>query len=71
MKSSTKYVVVQRTGFVPYFLSAWNDVSGTDSWDCLRARAVAFDGPAARRIANQLNAKSPAAPVPIVVEVLR
>lgn len=63
------YVVVQRTGFMPYFLSAWTH--GIDSWDCLRARAVAFDGPTARRIANQLNARRPAAPLPVVVEALR
>ena len=62
---------MQRTGFMPYFLSAWSDASGTDSWDRLRARALAFDGPAARRIANQLNARNPAAPVPVSVEALR
>ena len=66
-----RYVVVQRTGFMPYFLSVWSAASGTDSWDCLRARALAFDGPVARRIANQLNARRPMAPVPLVVEVLR
>lgn len=63
------YVVVQRTGFMPYFLSAWTN--GIDSWDCLRARALVFDAPAARRIANQLNARRPTAPVPVVVEALR
>lgn len=66
-----RYVVVQRTGFMPYFLSAWSAAESKDSWDCLRARALAFDGPAARRIANQLNARNPAAPVPVVVEALR
>lgn len=61
------YVVVQRTGFMPYFLSAWtNEI---DSWDCLLARV--FDGPTARRIANQLNTRKPTAPVPVVVEALR
>lgn len=63
------YVVVQRTGFMPYFLSAWTD--GIDSWDCLRARALTFDARAARRIANRLNARRPTAPVPVVVEALR
>ena len=64
-----KYVVVQRTGFVPYFLSVWSDCA--HGWDHLRARALVFDGPAARRIANQLNAKSPAAPLPVSIEVIR
>lgn len=64
-----KYVVVQRTGFVPYFLSAWSD--GTDCWDCFRARALAFDGPTARRIAKRLNAQRPAAPLPVSIEVIR
>jgi hypothetical protein len=64
-----KYVVVQRTGFVPYVLSAWTN--GTESWDCLRSRALAFDGPAARRIANQLNARRPGAPLSVVVEEFR
>ena len=64
-----KYVVVQRTGFVPYFLSAWHD--GVDRWNCLRVRALAFDGSAARRIANQLNARNPAAPLPVSIEALQ
>lgn len=68
---SVKYVVVQRTGFMPYFLSAWSDTTSENSWDCLRARALAFDGHAARRIANQLNAQRPMAPVPVSVEVIR
>lgn len=67
-----RYVVVQRTGFLPYFLCSWSDgPHGKDSWDCQRARALAFDGPAARRIANQLNARSPAAPLPVSIEVIR
>ena len=67
-----KYVVVQRTGFIPYFLSVWSDgMHGNDSWDCLRTRALVFDGPAARRIANQLNALSPAAPLPVLIEVIQ
>lgn len=64
-----KYVVVQRTGFVPYFLAAWYD--GTEQWDCLRARALTFDGPTARRIASKINAKNPAAPLPVLVEAIR
>lgn len=64
-----KYVVVLRTGFMPYFLSAWSD--GADRWDCLRARALAFDGPAARRIANQINARNPVAVLPVSIEVIR
>ena len=67
-----KYIVVQRTGFMSYFLSAWSDgPHAQDSWDCQRARALTFDGSMARRIANQLNAKNPAAPLPILVEVIR
>ena len=65
-----KYVVVQRTGFVPYFLSSWNDET-TDRWDCVRARAIVLDGPTARQIASQLNGRNPAAPVPVSIEVLR
>ncbi len=64
-----KYAVVQRTGFMSYFLSAWNN--GIDSWDHLRTRALAFDGPTAQRIVNQLNARRLPAPVPVVVEELR
>lgn len=64
-----RYVVVQRTGFMPYFLCAWQ--GGTDSWDHLRDRALVLDGPAARRIADQLNARRPASLVPVTVEVLR
>lgn len=64
-----KYVIVQRTGFVPYFLSVWSDAA--HGWDHLRARALAFDGPTARRISNRLNAQSPAAPIPVVIEVIR
>jgi len=63
-----KYVVVQRTGFMPYFLSAWSD--GTDRWDCVRDRALVFDGPGARRIVERLNAQRPAAPIHASVEVI-
>lgn len=63
-----KYIVVQRTGFMPYFLSAWHDE--IDHWDCHLDRAVVFDGPAARRIAQQLNARRPMAPLPVVVQRL-
>lgn len=59
-----KYAVVQRTGFVPYFLSAWTN--GIDSWDGLKARALVFDGPKARWIVKQLNARRPAAVLPVV-----
>ena len=64
----SKYVVVQRTGFVPYFLSTWYD--GTDRWDCLRSRAIVFDGPTARQIARQLNARNPSALIPVSIEVI-
>lgn len=63
------YVVVQRTGFMPYFLSSWSD--GTDRWDCHLDRAIAFNGPTARRIADQLNARHPAAPLPVAIDVIR
>ena len=71
-----KYLVVQRTGFVPYFLCAWHDrphgTDGEERWDYQRDRALAFRGPVARQIANQLNAQRPAAPLPVVIEeVLR
>lgn len=68
-KKSAEYVVVQRTGFMPYFLSTWYDGSEvSDRWDCQRARALTFDGPTARRIANRLNARFPASPVPVSIE---
>jgi hypothetical protein len=61
-----RYIVVQRTSFVPYFLSEWSDTM--DRWDCVRARALVFDGPAARRVVNQLNARSPLAALPVSIE---
>jgi len=64
-----KCIVVQRTGFLPYFLCSWRD--GTDRWDCHVDQARVLDGPTARRIANQLNARSPAAPLPVSIEVIR
>lgn len=71
-----KYVVVQRTGFMPYFLTAWrnNGDSCTCGWDCLRGRALVFDGSTARRIANKLNSynvRRLAAPLPVTVEAAR
>lgn len=72
--SRGKYVVVQGTGFMPYFLCSWNEATNRESragWDCLRARALVLDGSAARRIAGLLNAESPAAPVPVTIEVVR
>lgn len=71
--STGRHIVVQRTGFLRYFLCAWSDgsdVNGSASWDCLRARAIVFEAPTARRIANQLNARNPGAPLPVVVEAL-
>ena len=56
-----RYVVVQRTGFVAYFLSVWRD--GVDSWDSARSRTLLLDGPTARRIVAQLSAQRPGAPV--------
>ncbi len=67
-----KYIVVSRIGFMPYFLYAWNDgPNGKDGWDYLRARASVFDGSAARRIANQPNARRQTAPLPVSIEVAR
>jgi hypothetical protein len=54
---------------VPYFLCAWLD--GIESWGCERARALAFDGRAAWRIAKQLNARHPGALLPVVIEAAR
>lgn len=66
-----KYVVVQRTGFVPYFLYAWREGSlDSDVWNCSRALARQFDGPTARRIAAQINGRQPAAVIPVEVEVV-
>jgi len=63
-----KYVVVQQTGFMPYFLCAWSDQQTSNHrWDCLRSRALVFDGPKARRIANKLNAHRPAIQVTVAV----
>ena len=65
-----KYVVVQYTGFVPYFLAtSWSD--GTDRWDCHMDQARKFDGPTARRIRDQLNAQRPHAVIPVAVETIR
>ena len=65
-----KYVVVQRTGFMPYFLcAAWSD--GTDRWDCHVDQARVFNGPVARRIAEQLNHSNPGSVVPVTVETIR
>lgn len=79
--SRDRYVVVQRTGFVPYFLCAWRDTPDDprdygdrgyrDSWDCLRARALMFDGPTARRIKQQLVDRNPMAVVPVHLELVR
>jgi hypothetical protein len=61
--------VVQRTGFMPYFLSTWYDGDqAIDRWDCLRSRALTFDGPTARRIAKTLNARCRGAPLPVAIE---
>ena len=65
MKRGT-YVLVQRTGFVPYFLSAWHDEE--DTWDHLRSRALVLDGDTARRIQRALHAKNPFAPLPVEIE---
>jgi hypothetical protein len=64
-----KYVIVQCTGFMPYFLCAWS--AGTDQWDCHRDRALVFDGSTARRIAGQLNAHHPGSPVPVTVDTVK
>ena len=64
-----KYMVVRRTGFVPYFLATpWSD--GTERWDCHLDQARTFDGPTAR-IRDQLNAKNPTAVLPATVETIR
>jgi len=73
--SRGKYLIVQRTGFMPYFLCAWqpsgkDSKDSKDSWDCLRSRALVFDGPMARQIVSQLNARNPAAVVPVTTEVM-
>lgn len=57
------YIVVQRTGFVPYFLSSWIDE--TDSWNCHLTQARRFDRMTARRIASQLNANNRVLPVSV------
>lgn len=68
-----KYIVVQRAGFVSYFLSAWRDggASCTCGWDRLRVRAIVFEGPAARRIADRLNCAATPRPLPVTVEVIQ
>lgn len=60
------YILVQRSGFMSYFLSAWHN--GDARWDSLRARALTFDGPTAQQVAKQLNAQRPAAPIPVTIE---
>lgn len=67
-----KYVVVQRTGFMPYFLSEWYEgVDLCDRWDRLRSRALQFDLTAARRVMKQLNAARPTAILPVEIELVR
>jgi hypothetical protein len=61
-----KYVVVQRTGFVPYFLLHWD--GHQTRWNPLRTIAKRFTRAQARRIADHLNVLSPAAPLPITIE---
>lgn len=52
---------------MPYFLSSWIDE--TDRWDCRLTQARRFDGPTARLIAIQINAKGLA--LPVCVETIR
>lgn len=60
-----KFVVVQRTGFVPYFLYVWDGVE--ERWLHRRDLAKQFTRFEADRIAKQLNARRPGAPLPVVV----
>ena len=51
------FIVVQPTGFMPYFLAAWAD--GSPNWLTQRAYAKRFTRHAARRIVDQINAQHP------------
>ena len=62
-------MVVQRTGFMPYFLCTWS-FEGDDEWSPLAMRALRFEGKRARAIAARLNARNPGSPLPVRVETL-
>lgn len=58
------FVVVQPTGFMPYFLAApWSD--GSDNWLTQRAYAKQFTRREAQRIVDRINAQRPINPAHI------
>lgn len=73
--SPNRYIVVQHTGFMPYFLYAWKEglPGGTHHtvWNCLRTLALKFDGNTARKVMKLLNAQTPTALLPVSIMVIR
>lgn len=59
MSDSRDHVVVAPTGFLPYFLYAWDD--DEPRWLTRRDLAVRFTAEEARRVADKLNARWPVA----------
>jgi len=57
------FIVVQPTGFVPYFRAEWSD--GSENWLTQRAYAKRYTRHQARRIADQINAQCPVNPAHI------
>lgn len=63
-----RFIIIQRTGFCPYFLSAWDAATQTDSWCALRDLAKRFTRYEAEQVVKTLNARNPGAPVPVTYE---
>lgn len=64
-----RWVVLQPTGFVPYFLYLWD--GARTRWHPQLTTAKRFTRRAAQRIADQLNALSPLALHPIVIREIQ
>ena len=62
---SESYVLVQGTGFVPYFLYTWDGIEA--EWLPREDLARRFTRKKALRIASKLNAARPGAPIPVWV----
>ena len=67
-RAARNYVVVGPTGFLPYFLYAWEDDGAHVHWLPRRDLARRFTAQEAHRVANRLNAASPGAVHRVYVE---
>lgn len=61
-----RFVVVQNTGFVPYYVYSWDGVEV--HWVVLSELAKRFSRRRAQAIAYTLNARRPAAVNPVTVQ---